>query len=125
MVQDSSLVIPFPVIRLWCLGKHADYQTYSLGTQFTDLVSLDSGPLTIFGQSIGGAIESVGFDGVDGILGYVYDLTCDFGIHRHPTYRIGPVGLTQGTLSPDETSTIPTGEFSFYLLDVHKLQECG
>ncbi|EIW58439.1 aspartic proteinase from Irpex Lacteus [Trametes versicolor FP-101664 SS1] len=60
-----------------------------IGTEFNDLVSLDSG-LTIFGQSIGGATDSFGFDGVDGILG------------------IGPVGLTQGTLSPDASDTIPT-----------------
>ncbi|OJT12452.1 Polyporopepsin [Trametes pubescens] len=62
-----------------------------IGTEFDDLVSLDTGgPLTIFGQSIGGATDSFGFDGVDGILG------------------IGPVGLTRQTLSPDETSTIAT-----------------
>ena len=40
------------------------------GTEFTDTVSLGNG-LTINGQSIGVATESEGFDGVDGIVGYV------------------------------------------------------
>ena len=54
----------------------------------TDDVKL--GAVTIKGQSIGVATKSVGFDGVDGILG------------------IGPVDLTLGTLSPDTSSSIPT-----------------
>ncbi|KDQ62989.1 hypothetical protein JAAARDRAFT_168376 [Jaapia argillacea MUCL 33604] len=59
------------------------------GTEFLDRVSL--GPtLNIVKQSIGVADTSKGFDSVDGILG------------------IGPVDLTQGTLSPDTSSTIPT-----------------
>jgi cathepsin E len=59
------------------------------GTEFTDTVSLGSG-LTATKQSIGVASTSTGFDGVDGILG------------------IGPVDLTEDTLSPATTSTIPT-----------------
>ncbi|KAG6871372.1 hypothetical protein C0995_005347, partial [Termitomyces sp. Mi166 len=55
------------------------------GTEFTDQVTIASG-LVIPNQSIG----SVGFDGTDGILG------------------IGPVDLTQGTLSPDFSSLVPT-----------------
>jgi cathepsin E len=58
------------------------------GTEFTDTVTL--GNLTLPGQSIGVASNSVGFDGVDGILG------------------IGPVDLTLGTLSPDTRTPIPT-----------------
>ena len=40
------------------------------GTEFNDKFSLDGG-LNVFGQSIGVAIESTGFDDVDGILGFV------------------------------------------------------
>ncbi|KAJ3567340.1 hypothetical protein NP233_g6431 [Leucocoprinus birnbaumii] len=58
------------------------------GTEYTDTVTL--GSLTIAGQSIGVASSASGFDGVDGILG------------------IGPVDLTQGTLSPATSSLIPT-----------------
>ncbi|KDR80341.1 hypothetical protein GALMADRAFT_1191935 [Galerina marginata CBS 339.88] len=58
------------------------------GTEYTDQVSFGSG-LTISKQSIGVASKATGFEGVDGILG------------------IGPVDLTQGTLSPSG-STIPT-----------------
>ncbi|THH26965.1 hypothetical protein EUX98_g7217 [Antrodiella citrinella] len=59
------------------------------GTEFNDKLSLDAG-LNVFGQSIGVAISSSGFDDVDGILG------------------IGPNDLTIGTLSPDTTTAIPT-----------------
>jgi len=59
------------------------------GTEFNDKFSLNSG-LNVFGQSIGVATQSTGFDGVDGILG------------------IGPTDLTLGTLSPDTTTLIPT-----------------
>ncbi|KIP11123.1 hypothetical protein PHLGIDRAFT_64293 [Phlebiopsis gigantea 11061_1 CR5-6] len=59
------------------------------GTEFTDTVTLGSG-LTITAQSIGVASTSDGFDGVDGILG------------------IGPLDLTEDTLNPDTTTTIPT-----------------
>lgn len=107
MVQELSLVIPFPVIRLCCLGSILTTDRIFLGTEFNDLVSLNGG-LTIFGQSIGGATDSFGFDGVDGILGYVVEPAYDSSIH--PKYRIGPVGLTQGTLTPDTSDTIPTGE---------------
>ncbi|KAF8204086.1 aspartic protease [Pholiota molesta] len=59
------------------------------GTEFTDTVTIASG-LVITKQSIGVASTSSGFSGVDGILG------------------IGPLDLTQGTLSPATTTTIPT-----------------
>ncbi|KAJ3503190.1 hypothetical protein NLJ89_g8548 [Agrocybe chaxingu] len=59
------------------------------GNEFTDQVTLASG-LVIPRQSIGVATRSQGFDGVDGILG------------------IGPVDLTEGTLSPATNSLVPT-----------------
>ncbi|KAK7063997.1 aspartic proteinase [Favolaschia claudopus] len=58
------------------------------GTEYTDTVTLAAG-LVIPKQSIGVASRSSGFSGVDGILG------------------IGPVGLTQGTLS-NSAATVPT-----------------
>ncbi|KAF8170922.1 aspartic peptidase domain-containing protein [Pholiota molesta] len=57
------------------------------GTEFTDQVSL-GGNLVINNQSIGVASKATGFQGVDGILG------------------IGPVDLTQGTVSG--TTSVPT-----------------
>ncbi|KAI0917457.1 hypothetical protein AcW1_007348 [Taiwanofungus camphoratus] len=57
------------------------------GTEYTDTVTLVQG-LVIQNQSIGVASTAQGFSGVDGILG------------------IGPVDLTQGTVS--NTTTIPT-----------------
>lgn len=59
------------------------------GTEFTDQVTLAPG-LVVSSQSIGAASQSKGFNNVDGILG------------------LGPVGLTQGTLSPDSSGLIPT-----------------
>ncbi|KAF8902546.1 aspartic protease [Gymnopilus junonius] len=59
------------------------------GIEYTDTVTIGSS-LTITEQSIGVASSSTGFDSVDGILG------------------IGPLDLTEGTLSPDYSSTIPT-----------------
>ncbi|KAJ7492341.1 aspartic peptidase A1 [Mycena latifolia] len=59
------------------------------GTEYTDQVTLASG-LVIPKQSIGVASRSSGFDGVDGILG------------------IGPVDLTEGTLTKSPTTLIPT-----------------
>lgn len=85
-------------------------------------MSLDGG-LTIFGQSIGGATDSFGFDGVDGILGYVVQPAYDSGIQ--PKCRIGPVSLTQGTLTPDSSDTIPTGESLLHMLEMHRYQENG
>ena len=38
------------------------------GTEFTDRMAIGSA-LTIFGQSIGAATDSEGFDDVDGVLG--------------------------------------------------------
>jgi len=59
------------------------------GTEYTDTVTLAPG-LVIQKQSIGVASKSSGFSGTDGILG------------------IGPVDLTQGTLSPATSQEIPT-----------------
>ena len=53
---------------------------HSTGQQFTDTVSLGPG-LTITRQSIGAAIDSVGFQGVDGILGYEMFISCDVVNH--------------------------------------------
>lgn len=46
--------------------------------------------LVIHNQSIGDALSYADFEGVDGIVG------------------VGPVDLTQGTLSPDTDAMIPT-----------------
>ncbi|KAG1869080.1 aspartic peptidase domain-containing protein [Suillus tomentosus] len=59
------------------------------GTEYTDTITLGTG-LTIPSQSIGVASTSSGFTGVDGILG------------------IGPLDLTNGTLTNEPTKTIPT-----------------
>ncbi|KAJ7510922.1 aspartic peptidase domain-containing protein [Mycena galericulata] len=59
------------------------------GTEYTDTVTLAPG-LVIAKQSIGVASKSSGFSGVDGILG------------------IGPVDLTEGTLTKSPTTLIPT-----------------
>ncbi|KAG2343384.1 acid protease [Suillus weaverae] len=65
------------------------------GTEYTDTVTLGSG-LTITQQSIGVASTSTGFTGVDGILG------------------IGPLDLTQGTLTNSPATTIPTVTDNLY-----------
>ncbi|OAX44937.1 acid protease [Rhizopogon vinicolor AM-OR11-026] len=65
------------------------------GTEYTDTVTLGSG-LTITKQSIGVASRSTGFSGVDGILG------------------IGPLDLTEGTLTNAPTTTIPTVTQNLY-----------
>ncbi|KAJ7170197.1 aspartic peptidase A1 [Mycena filopes] len=59
------------------------------GTEYTDQVTLAPG-LVIAKQSIGVASKSSGFTGVDGILG------------------IGPVDLTEGTLTKSTSTLIPT-----------------
>ncbi|KAG6380940.1 aspartic peptidase domain-containing protein [Boletus reticuloceps] len=59
------------------------------GEEYIDTVTLGSG-LTINQQSIGVASTSTGFQGVDGILG------------------IGPEDLTQGTLTQETNTEIPT-----------------
>ncbi|KAJ8593240.1 aspartic proteinase [Rhizopogon salebrosus TDB-379] len=59
------------------------------GTEYTDTVTLGSG-LTIKQQSIGVANFSIGFAGYDGIIG------------------IGPVDLTEHTLTDEPSMTIPT-----------------
>ncbi|KAI9070303.1 acid protease [Trametes sanguinea] len=73
--------------------------------EFTDQVTLAPG-LVIQDQSIGAAIESQGFDGVDGIIG------------------IGPVDLTCGTLIPALTDCIPTvtdNAFTQGLIPAHEI----
>ncbi|KAI0695636.1 acid protease [Cytidiella melzeri] len=62
---------------------------FASGTQFNDKLAISSS-LVEFGQSIGVATDSEGFDGVDGVLG------------------LGPTGLSVGTLSPATTQSIPT-----------------
>ncbi|EGO05010.1 hypothetical protein SERLA73DRAFT_82569 [Serpula lacrymans var. lacrymans S7.3] len=64
------------------------------GTEYTDTVTL--GSLTITTQSIGVAQTSTGFSGVDGILG------------------IGPLDLTEGTLTDEQDATIPTVTDNLY-----------
>ncbi|KAG0695389.1 aspartic peptidase domain-containing protein, partial [Suillus ampliporus] len=65
------------------------------GTEYTDTVTLGSG-LTITAQSIGVASTSTGFAGVDGIIG------------------IGPLDLTEGTLTNEPGTTIPTVTQNLY-----------
>ncbi|KAG1757238.1 aspartic peptidase domain-containing protein [Suillus lakei] len=65
------------------------------GTEYTDTVTLGSG-LTITQQSIGVAATSTGFTGVDGIIG------------------IGPLDLTEGTLTNEPATTIPTVTDNLY-----------
>ena len=71
------------------------YLRSSIGTEYTDTVTLGTG-LTITAQSIGVAATSTGFTGVDGIVG------------------IGPVDLTEGTLTKEESTTIPTVTENLY-----------
>ncbi|KAG0703367.1 acid protease [Suillus ampliporus] len=59
------------------------------GVEYYDTVTLAPG-LVIAKQSIGDALQSADFEDVDGIIG------------------VGPVDLTQGTLSPDTNALIPT-----------------
>ncbi|KAG1795694.1 aspartic peptidase domain-containing protein [Suillus plorans] len=67
------------------------------GTEYTDTITLGSG-LTITAQSIGVASTSTGLTGtsIDGILG------------------IGPVALTEGSLTNKPTTTIPTVTDNLY-----------
>ncbi|KAK0481538.1 aspartic peptidase A1 [Armillaria novae-zelandiae] len=65
------------------------------GREYTDQVTITSS-LIIKSQSIGVASSSSGFSGFDGILG------------------IGPVALTEGTLSPATTTLIPTVTDNLY-----------
>ncbi|KAG2044362.1 aspartic peptidase domain-containing protein [Suillus americanus] len=79
-------------------GEHVavDYGSGSFsGTEYTDTVTLGSG-LTITKQSIGVASTSEGFTGVDGIIG------------------IGPLDLTEGTLTSEPDTTIPTVTDNLY-----------
>ncbi|KAG2076961.1 acid protease [Suillus decipiens] len=74
----------------------ADYGSGSFaGTEYHDTVTLGGG-VTITNQSIGVASTSSGFAGVDGILG------------------IGPVDLTEGTLTKLPSTTIPTVTDNLY-----------
>lgn len=65
------------------------------GKEYTDQVTITSS-LIVKSQSIGVASSSSGFSGFDGILG------------------IGPVDLTEGTLSPATTTLIPTVTDNLY-----------
>jgi saccharopepsin len=79
---------------------------YELFNPDLDTVTL-SPSLVITQQSIGVASFANGFSGVDGILGYVllvWDRSCKNNWWQY--YRIGPVDLTQQTLSSGDT--IPT-----------------
>ncbi|KAJ4473168.1 family A1 protease [Lentinula aciculospora] len=67
--------------------------TYGSGAVLAEAIedSVDIVPgLVVENQSLGNAIASEGFDGVDGIMGF------------------GPVDLTEGTLLADTEATIPT-----------------
>ncbi|KAL7284878.1 hypothetical protein ACG7TL_002192 [Trametes sanguinea] len=78
---------------------------FVFGEEFTDQVTLAPG-LVIQDQAIGAALESQGFDGVDGIIG------------------IGPVDLTCGTLLPAVTDCIPTvtdNAFTQGLIPAHEI----
>ena len=70
------------------------YTGLSIGTEYTDTVSLGTG-LTVSGQSIGVASHSTGVT-ADGILG------------------IGPLILTEGTLTNEPSTTIPTVTMNLY-----------
>ncbi|KAG2033105.1 aspartic peptidase domain-containing protein [Suillus americanus] len=65
------------------------------GTEYTDTVTLGSG-LTVIQQPIGVASTSTGLTGVDGVL-------C-----------IGPLDLTEGTLTNEPDTTIPTVTDNLY-----------
>jgi len=66
-----------------------------LGIEYTDTLTLGTG-VVITKQSIGVALHSGGFTGVDGILG------------------IGPVDLTLNTLLNEPTTSIPTVTDNLY-----------
>ncbi|KAG2068135.1 acid protease, partial [Suillus decipiens] len=68
------------------------------GTEYTDTVTLGNG-FTITKQSIGVASNSTGFTDVDGIMG------------------IGPLDLTEGTLTNAPHTTIPTVTDNLYSQD--------
>ncbi|OAX36292.1 acid protease [Rhizopogon vinicolor AM-OR11-026] len=73
-----------------------DYSSGSIdGTEYTDTVTLGNG-LTVTDQSICVAATSTGFTGVDDILG------------------LGPVDLTEGTLTKEEDTTISTFTDNLY-----------
>ncbi|KAI0634433.1 acid protease [Trametes polyzona] len=78
---------------------------FVFGELFSDTVTLADG-LAVTNQMIGSALDSEGFDGVDGIIG------------------IGPVDLTCGTLFPSVTECIPTvtdNAFSQGLIPAHEI----
>ena len=81
------------------------------GEEYTDTVTL-SPDLVITNQGVAVASSSLGFDGFDGILGYVpsYQLACDYSamltMFLLLFLRIGPTALTGGTVS--DGSLVPT-----------------
>ncbi|EMD36747.1 hypothetical protein CERSUDRAFT_123806 [Gelatoporia subvermispora B] len=118
---DYSLIIDTGSSNTWVGASQAFQETNSsvdtgqtvsvfygsgffLGEQFTDTVTI--GSLVIPNQGIGVAIISEGFSGADGILG------------------IGPVDLTEETLFPNDTTTVPTvtdNAFSQGLISAHEV----
>ncbi|OJA17397.1 acid protease [Rhizopogon vesiculosus] len=79
-----------------------DYGSGSFyGTEYTDTVTVTLGNgLTVTDQSIGVAAASTGFTGVDGIIG------------------LGPVDLTEGTLTDEPSTTILTFTDNLYIQGV-------
>ncbi|KAM5546222.1 hypothetical protein V8D89_000348 [Ganoderma adspersum] len=78
---------------------------FVIGEEFLDTVTLGPG-VAIQNQSFAVAIESSGFDGLDGLIG------------------IGPVDLTCGTLFPDTSACVPTvtdNAFAQGLIDAHEV----
>jgi hypothetical protein len=84
----------------------------------TDQVTL-SPSLIIKSQSIGVASSTRGFSGVDGILGYYFLLLvkAPYRLAQTEMRRIGPVDLTQGTLTQGtirEKTPVPTITDNFF-----------
>ena len=72
------------------------YSFWTIGTEFTDTVTLGPG-LTISKQSIGVAAQSQGFGSEDGILGFVSLVQTAVPLMTSMNGSIGPVDLTIGT----------------------------
>lgn len=77
----------------------------------TDTVILNQ-ELVIKNQSIGVASSAQGFQGVDGIIGWVPYQTSYLLTWRQTNYSVGPVDLTQGTVS--NTDQVPTVTDNLY-----------
>ena len=81
--------------------------TYT-GVEVTDTVTLSPG-LTVSGQSIGVSAVSSGFASFDGVLGYVQPML-ESEIRTERACRLGPVGLSVGSLTPQSGAQVATGE---------------